>query len=99
VSKSAADIDPDPIFSDAHPGHVGNDDEDAVAKPPILEGDIKLEDTPAAAEVNAPAEVLLSSDYLQKAALSMVIIAVIVLIIRRRRKSRESQLDEKSDAL
>jgi hypothetical protein len=87
----------EPLFSDAHPGYVGNDDEDVV-KPPGLEGDNKLEDTPAAAEVNAPAEVLLSSDYLQKAALSMVIITVIVLIIRRRRRSRQSQLNEKIDA-
>jgi hypothetical protein len=87
----------EPLFSDAHPGYVGNDDEDVV-KPPVVEGDTKLEDTPAAAEVNAPAEDLLSSDYLQKAALSMVIITVIVYIIRRRRKSRQSQLNDKIDA-
>lgn len=97
MSLSATDMSSEPLFSDAHPGYVGNDDEDVVSKPSGLEGDTAFEDTPAAAEVTAPAQGLITSDYFLKSVIVMVIIVAIVLIMRRRRRNQDSRFNDKSD--
>ena len=62
--------------------------EDPMDKDVSPEGDTPLEDTPAAADVNAPAEAIISQDYVQKSVIFMFIIAVVIFFIRRRRQTQ-----------
>jgi hypothetical protein len=77
---------PEPIYSDSHPEYV-EEGEPPVEETISPEGDTPLQDTPAAADVNAPAEALISQDYVQKALFFMVILGVVAFIVRRRRRT------------
>ena len=60
------------------------------------EGDTPLKDIPAAADVNAPVEALMSQDYVQKSVIFMVILAVVLFIVRRRRQAQPDTRVDKS---
>ncbi len=90
-----ADVAPEPLFSDSHPEYVGNA-EDMGPQEMSPEGNIPLKDVPAAADVNAPAEAMLSQDYVQKSVIFMIILAAVIFIVRRRRQSQPDSRLEKS---
>jgi len=93
----------EPIYSTLHPEYVGDDDDDEKidTKVPLPESESEIEspakEVPAAGEVSAPAEVLLTEAYMQKAVFFLLIMAVVLYLVRRRR-SAYHKVDEKSMA-
>jgi len=90
-----------PIYSTAHPEYVDDDDKDekTETKTPTPENEIEAPagDVPAAADVSAPAEALITQAYMQKAVFFLLIMAVVVYIVRRRRAAYQ-KVDQKSMA-
>lgn len=84
-----------------HPEYDGNDDDDEKTdtKVPSPESEIESpsKDVPAAGEISAPAEVLLTEAYMQKAVFFLLIMAVVLYVVRRRRTAYQ-KVDEKSMA-
>jgi len=91
----------EPIYSTLHPEYVDDDDDDANVdtKVPVPENEIgtPAKEVPAAGEVSAPAEVLLTQAYMQKAVFFLLIMVVVLYVVRRRRAAYQ-KLDEKSMA-
>ena len=78
------------------------DDDDADGKTgkvplPGNEVDSPAKDIPAAGEVSAPAEALITQEYLQKAVFFLLIMAVVLFVVKRRRSANQ-KVDEKSMA-
>ena len=79
------------------------DDDDDVAKneldAPVPENEIEApaKEVPAAGEVSAPAEALITQAYMQKAVFFLLIMVVVLYIVRRRRSAYQ-KLDQKSMA-
>jgi len=91
-----------PIYSTLHPEYLdddSDDDEKVDTKIPSPESEIATpaKDVPAAGEVAAPAEVLMTQEYMEKAVFFLLIMAVVLYLVRRRRASYQ-KLDEKSMA-
>ena len=89
-----------PIYSALHPEYAGDDDDDTTDKKvPSPEGEIETpaKEVPAAGEIAAPAEVLLTEAYMQKAVFFLLIMVVVLYLVRRRRSAYQ-KVDEKSMA-
>lgn len=57
-----ADLASEPLFSDSHPQYIGDAEDMGPEEVISPEGDTPLKDIPAAADVNAPAEAIMSQD-------------------------------------
>jgi hypothetical protein len=89
-----------PIYSTSHPEYVDDDDDEMTdTKVPSPENEIETpaKEVPAAEEVSAPAEALITQAYLQKAVFFLLIMAVVLYLVRRRRGAYQ-KVDEKSMA-
>jgi len=91
----------DSSYSTAHPEYVDDDDVgdkvDTKLPPPENEIEAPAKEIPAAGEVSAPAEALITQEYMQKAVFFLLIMAVVMYIVRRRRSAYQ-KVDEKSMA-
>jgi len=91
----------EPLYSDAHPEFIDEEEEEHDAVPVKTElpaegqEQEEAKEVPAAAETSAPAEVLITQSYIQKALLFMVILGVVLYILKRRRAGYQ-KVDEKS---
>jgi hypothetical protein len=87
-----------PMHSTSHPEYK-DDDDDGDNKIPAPESEIETpgKDVPAAGEISAPAEALITQAYTKKAIFFLLIMLVVVYIVRRRRTAYQ-KLDEKSMA-
>jgi len=83
-----------------HPEYVGDDDDDEKidTKVPLPEGEIEspAKEVPAAGEVSALAEALITEAYMQKVVFFLLIMAVVLYLVRRR--TAYQKVDEKSMA-
>ncbi|OCT46478.1 hypothetical protein CLCR_02179 [Cladophialophora carrionii] len=90
-----------PVYSTLHPESVDDDDNDEKidTEAPSLENEVETpaKDVPAAGEVSAPAEALITQAYMQKAVFFLLIMAVVFYLVRRRRAAYQ-KVDEKSMA-
>lgn len=84
-----------------HPEYAGDDDDDekidTEVPPPDSELETPAKEVPAAGEIAAPAEVLLTEAYMQKAVFFLLIMVVVLYLVRRRRSAYQ-KVDEKSMA-
>ena len=91
-----------PIYSTSHPEYVDDDDHDENVDIKVPEGESEIgtpaKDVPAAGEISAPAELLLTQAYMQKAFFFLLLMLVVLYVVRRRRRSACQKMDEKSMA-
>jgi len=86
----------EPLYSDAHPYYV-EEDEPATKIPETGLGNPSAEDVAAPADASAPTEAMITQSYMQKGFFFVLLVAVALYLVKRHR-SGYGKVDEKSIA-
>jgi hypothetical protein len=92
-----------PIYSTLHPEYLEDDSDEEETKLDTTipasdsEIDAPAKDVPAAADISAPAEAMITQEYMAKGVFFLLIMLAILYVVRRRRTAYQ-KLDEKSMA-